>query len=404
MSLTEAQESQEGPLAGVRVLDVSQIVAGPLCAMRLGDLGAEVIKVEPPGKGEWIRTHGFANAEIDGETTALLGLNRNKQSITINLKSPLGLELFRDLVRKSDIVIQNFRVGTADRLGIGYETLKELNPGLIYCSISGYGEAGPYRHRSGQDLVIQAYSGSMFSVGSKHDPPMPGPLFVADAAAAYQATIGAIAALYARQRTKQGQKVEVNLLASIMDVQVQELTTYLNLGILPTRTEEPLGHAWNNAPYGVYETADGWIALAMAPLDILGKALENERLQQFTEWSDGATHRDEVFRIVRSILPSKSSAEWLHLLDQHGLWAGEVYTYRDLAEDKHVLSTGMIVETEHPKTGLLRMPNVPLSMSLTPAAVRRAPPRLGEHTDDILRSVLGYDQQRIDSLRECGAV
>ncbi|MFZ0591418.1 MAG: CoA transferase [Bryobacteraceae bacterium] len=395
---------QEGPLDGIRVLDASQMMAGPLCAMRLGDLGAEVIKVEPPGKGEWVRTHGFANAELNGETTALLGLNRNKKSVTINLKSPEGLEILYRLVEQSDIFIQNFRVGTADRIGIGFEKLSQVNPRLIYCSISGYGEEGPYKGRPGQDLVVQAYSGSMFSVGSESDPPIPGAMFVADAAAAYQAAIGALAALYARQRTGKGQKIDVNLLASVMDVQIQEITTYLNLDVLPTRTEEPLAHAWNNAPYGVYPTADGWIAIAMSPLHVLGEALENNRLREMTKWSDGVTYRDEVYRIVRSILPQRTSKQWLRILDEHGLWAGPVYTYRDLAHDEHVIATSMIAETIHPKIGLLRMPNVPLRMSDTPAAVRTAPPLLGEHTDALLRDLLNYDAGKLQALRTSGAI
>jgi crotonobetainyl-CoA:carnitine CoA-transferase CaiB-like acyl-CoA transferase len=174
--------------------------------------------------------------------------------------------------------------------------------------------------------------------------------------------------------------------------------------MLPTRTEEPLAHAWNNAPYGVYPTADGWVAIAMSPLDALGAALDNDRLRQMTKWSDGVTYRDEVYRIVRGILPSKTSSDWLRIFDQHRLWSGKVYTYEDLARDEHVLATDMIVETEHLKAGPLRMPNVPLKMSGTPVAVRSAPPLLGEHTDRVLRGLLRYDQQRIDSLRECGAV
>ncbi len=395
---------QEGPLDGIRVLDASQMMAGPLCAMRLGDLGAEVIKVEPPGKGEWVRTHGFANAELNGETTALLGLNRNKKSVTINLKSADGLEVLYRLVEQSDIFIQNFRVGTADRIGIGFKKLSEVNPRLIYCSISGYGEEGPYKGRPGQDLVVQAYSGSMFSVGSESDPPIPGAMFVADAAAAYQAAIGALAALYARQRTGKGQKIEVNLLASVMDVQIQEITTHLNLDLLPKRTEEPLAHAWNNAPYGVYPTGDGWIAIAMSPLHVLGEALDNNCLREMTKWSDGVTYRDEVYRIVRSITPRRTSKEWLRILDEHGLWAGPVYTYRDLVQDEHVIATGMIAETTHPKIGLLRMPNVPLRMSDTPAAVRTAPPLLGEHTDELLRALLNYDAGKLKELRSSGAI
>lgn len=395
---------QEGPLAGIRVLDVSQMMAGPLCGMRLGDLGAEVIKIEPPGKGEWVRTHGFANAELQGETTALLGLNRNKKSVTLNLKSAEGLEVLYELVRASDIFVQNFRVGTADRIGIGYQKLSEINSRLIYCSISGYGENGPYKGRPGQDLVIQAYSGSMFSVGAKSDPPIPGAMFVADAAAAYQATIGALAALYARQQTGQGQKIEVNLLASVMDVQIQEITTHLNLGILPKRTDEPLAHAWNNAPYGVYPTADGWITIAMSPLDVLGDALDNDRLRSMKNWSDGVKYRDEVYRIVRSILPKRSSKEWLRIFDEYGLWSGPVYTYNDLAHDEHVVATGMIAEANHSKIGPLRMPNVPLRMSHTPAAVRTAPPLLGEHTDSVLTDLLHYDVEKLNVLRSSGAI
>ncbi|MBV9491995.1 MAG: CoA transferase [Verrucomicrobia bacterium] len=395
---------KDGALADIRVLDVSQMMAGPLCGMRLGDLGAEVIKVEPPERGEWVRQHGFANAEIGGETTALLGLNRNKKSITINLKEREGREILYDLVRKSDIFIQNFRVGTADRLGIGYAQLSEINPRLIYCSISGYGETGPYQLRPGQDLVIQGYSGSMFSVGRESDGPVPGALFAADAAAAYQTTIGALAALLARQRTNKGQKIEVNLLASLMDVQIQEITTHLNLGVIPQRTNEPLAHAWVNAPYGAYQTADGWMTIAMAPVHVLGEVLDNHRLREMKSWSDGVTCRDEVFRIVSDILPQKTTGEWLAIFDRHNIWAGPVYTYADLSQDTHVNETGMIAEVEHSQIGRLRMPNVPIRLSDTPAAVRTAPPRLGEHTDMVLQELLGYEQDRLAALRRNGVI
>jgi len=394
----------EGALAGIRVLDASQMMAGPLCGMRLGDLGAEVIKIEPPGRGEWVRSHGFANAEIKGETTALLGLNRNKKSVSINLKDPLGLDVFYELISTADIFIQNFRVGTAERLGIGYRQLSTLNPRIIYCSISGYGEEGPYATRPGQDLVVQAYSGSMFSVGRDSDPPLPGAMFVADASAAYQATIGALAALHARERTGRGQKIEVNLLASVMDVQIQEITTHLNLGIVPRRTEQPLAHAWVNAPYGAYQTADGWLTIAMSPLHVLGDALDNDRLRQMNKWSDGVTNRDEVYQIVKRILPERTTAEWLTIFDRHNIWAGQVYSYTELVEDEHVLATGMIVEVEHPVIGRLRMPNVPIRMSETLTAVVTAPPLLGQHTDSVLRDLLGYEQQRIDALRANGVV
>src|ERR1700737_2010587 len=286
-----------GPLNGLRILDGSQMLAGPLCGMRLGDLGADVLKIEPPGQGEWTRSHGFANAEVDGETTAFLALNRNKRSVTINLKHADGLEAFYGLVKESDVFLQNYRVGTADRIGVGYEQLREINPRIVYCSISGYGEQGPYRLRPGQDLVVQGYSGSMWSVGSAQDPPLPGALWAIDTMTGYQAAIGILAALRARESTGKGQKVDVSMLAVVMDCQIQEPTTHLNLGILPTRTEGRFAHAWVTAPYGAYRTKDGYITLAQAPLHILGEALDNDRLREMTAGSEGMDHREEVYQI-----------------------------------------------------------------------------------------------------------
>lgn len=394
----------EGALSGLRILDASQMLAGPLCGMRLGDLGADVLKIEPPGTGEWTRSHGFANAEIQGETTAFLGLNRNKRSVTVNLKHPEGREVFYGLARESDVFIQNFRVGTADRLGVGYEQLREINPRLVYCSISGYGEEGPYVGRPGQDLVVQGYSGSMWSVGSKHDPPLPGALWAIDSMTAYQAAVGILAALWARQRTGEGQKVEVNMLAVTMDSQAQELTTYLNLGIVPERTEKPFAHAWVTAPYGAYRTADSWIVMGQAPLHVLGEALDNDRLRDMTSWSDGIDHRDEIYDIVSSILPQRSTAEWLDIFDEHKLWSGPVYDYADLAEDPQVKATNMIASVEHPTIGTLRMPNVPLRLSETPAEIQLPPPLLGEQTDEALRDLLHCDDERLQDLHAAGAI
>ncbi len=393
-----------GALTGLRVLDLSQMLAGPLCGMRLGDLGAEVLKIEPPGQGEWTRTHSFANASLEGETTAVLGLNRNKRSVTVNLKHAEGLKTFYELVRESDIFVQNFRVGTAERLGVSYEQLREINPRIIYCSISGYGEYGPYSGRPGQDLVVQGYSGSMWSVGSKSDPPLPGALWAIDAMTAYQAAIGILAALWARERTGSGQKVTVNMLAVAMDCQVQELTTHLNLDILPERSAAPFAHAWVTAPYGVYHTADGYLTLAQVPLYLLGEALDNDRLRGMCAWEDGITYRDEVYSIISEILLERTTAEWLAIFDQHKIWAGPVYTYADLATDPHVIETGMIAEVAHPTIGTLRMPNIPLALSETPATIRLAPPLLGEHTDEVLRELLGYSDARLAELHAHGAI
>jgi crotonobetainyl-CoA:carnitine CoA-transferase CaiB-like acyl-CoA transferase len=404
MDMQGGAASTDGVLSGVRVLDASQMLAGPICGMRLGDMGADVIKIEPPGAGEWTRTHSFANAEINGHTTAQLGLNRNKRSVAVNLKDPRGQEILHDLVRHSDVFIQNFRVGTAERLGVGYEQLKAVNPKLIYGQISGYGEEGPYRDRPGQDLIVQGYSGSMFSVGSSDYPPLPGALWAVDTMAGYQMGMGIVAALLHRERSQSGQKVSVNMLAVAMDCQSQELVTAFNLGMQPERTKAPFAHAWVTAPYGSYRTSDGWINLAQVPVHILGQALENGRLQQMIEWSDGMVFRDEIYQIVSEIMPTRTTDEWIERLDAFKLWSGPVYTYEDLEHDPHVLATEMVTEVEHPEAGVIRMPNIPVRFSETPGKVRLAPPLLGQHTGEVLRELLGYDAAHIDSLKADGAV
>jgi len=401
-----SDEQQEppsgGPLAGIRVLDGSQMMAGPLCGMRLGDLGADVIKVEPPGRGEWTRSHGFAQAELSGETTASLGLNRNKYSVTLNLKDADARNAFYALVRNSDVYIQNFRVGTAERLGVGYEDLRVINPRLVYCQISGYGEDGPYRDRPGQDLLLQGYSGSMWSVGAASDPPTPGPMWAADGMTAYQAAIGILAALRERDRTGLGQKVSLDMWSVVMDCQIQEFTTYLNCGILPQRTDEPFAHAWSNPPYGAYPTKDGYILLSQLPIDALGEALDNDVLRGITSWDEADNRRDEIFRIISSITPHRTTAEWIELLDQYKLWSGPIYTYADVANDPHVRERGMIITTEHPLIGQLRMPAIPIRFSRTPGSVRRPPPLLGEHTAEVLAEVGGLDEAVIADLRNRG--
>lgn len=391
------------PLHGLRVIDASQMLAGPICGMRLGDLGADVIKLEPPVTGEWTRTHGFANAEVGGESTAVLGLNRNKRSLTINLKDPEGLELFHAVLDTADVFVQNFRVGTAERLGIGYEQLAERHPQLVYCQISGYGEDGPYRDRPGQDLLLQGVSGSMWSVGSKNDPPVPGPLWAADAMTGYQAVIGILTALKERDSSGRGQKVSVDMWSVVMDCQTQEFTTYLNVGILPQRSEESFAHAWCNPPYGSYQTKDSYVLLSQIPIDALGDAVDDDRLRAITSWNEAETRRDEIRRILVEILPTKTTAEWLEIFLARKLWAGPIYTYADVANDPHVIAREMITTVAHPTAGDLRLPSVPIRFSRSTADVRLPPPLLGQHTGDIL-SDIGISDDRIATLRERGTI
>jgi crotonobetainyl-CoA:carnitine CoA-transferase CaiB-like acyl-CoA transferase len=400
----QTTDAAGGPLHGVRVLDGSQMLAGPLCAMRLGDLGADVIKVEPPERGEWTRTHGFANAEVNGETTASLGLNRNKRSLTLNLKEAEAREIFYEVARKSDVFLQNYRVGTAERLGIGWEQLREVNPRLVYCQITGYGEHGPYRDRPGQDLLLQGYSGSMWSTGAASDPPTPGPLWAADAMTAYQAAIGILAALRDRDATGEGQKVSVDMWSVVLDAQSQEFTTYLNCGILPERSEEPFAHAWCNPPYGVYATRDGYVLLSQLPIDVLGEALDNDDLRAITSWDEAHQRRDEIRRIVASITPSRTTQEWMDLLDSYKLWSGPIYTYADVANDPHVQATGMISSVAHPTIGELKLPSVPIRFSRNFAGVRLPPPLLSEHTDEVLRELADLGDDALAELRSRGVI
>jgi crotonobetainyl-CoA:carnitine CoA-transferase CaiB-like acyl-CoA transferase len=393
-----------GALDGIRVLDATQMLAGPLAATRLGDLGADVIKIESPRSGEFNRTHGFDDIRVHGEMSTFLAVNRNKRSMAIDLKHPDAAEAIRDLVAGADVFIQNFRHGTAERLGVGYEQLREINPRLVYCSISGYGSSGPYRDRPGQDLVVQGYSGSMFSVGSAADDPEPGALWAADVMTGYQAAIGILAALSARERLGVGQKVEVDMFSVVLDAQLQELVTYLNTGRQPQRSAEPSAHAFIPAPYGVYRTSDGWVTLAMTPLAALGEVLDDDWLRSLTEYNDGHVYRDEVYRHIRHAFEGETTAHWMERCDRVNVWAGPVLDYAGVANDRHVVETGMIVDQPYGDDGAtVRTIRPPLQMSTTPPAIRRGAPVLGADSRAIL-SELGWSEDRIAALAAGGAV
>ncbi|GAA0423967.1 CaiB/BaiF CoA transferase family protein [Leifsonia naganoensis] len=392
----------DGALAGLRVLDATQMLAGPLAATRLGDLGADVIKIEGPA-GEFNRTHGFEDIRIRGEMSTFLAVNRNKRSFCVDLKSPAGLEAFLELAATADVVLQNFRHGTADRLGIGYDALAAINPGIVYCSISGYGPTGPYRDRPGQDLIIQGYSGSMFSVGRNDDLPLPGALWAADTMTGYQAVIGILAALQHRDRTGRGQHVEVDMLSVVLDTQLQEYVTYLNSGRQPERTAEWSAHSFIPAPYGVYRTSDGWLALAMTELPRLGRVIGDEWLQSLTAYNDGATHKDEVYARIRNAFTDRTTDEWIAACDVQGVWAGPVLDYAGVAADPHVRETGMFVDQPHADGGTIRTARVPIRLSETAPTIRTGAPELGADTRSILEG-LGFGADRIDELERAGAV
>jgi crotonobetainyl-CoA:carnitine CoA-transferase CaiB-like acyl-CoA transferase len=404
MQGTKGESEKNGALAKIRVIDATQMLAGPLAGTRLGDLGADVIKLEPPGVGEFNRTRGFEDKMSNGEMTTFLAVNRNKRSLSLDLKNPNGKEIIYELVKKSDVFLQNFRHGTADRLGIGYQQLSQINPRIIYCSISGYGSFGPYRDRPGQDLVVQGYSGSMFSVGATGDDPTPSALWGADVMTGYQAVIGILAAIESRHHTGLGQHVEVDMLSVVMDCQLQEMVTFLNTGAMPRRLEERSAHGSIPAPYGVYKTKDSWLTMAMVPLPILGEILNDDWLKTLTSYNDGHKYRNQVYKKIRNSFLSKTTKEWIKICDQAGAWCGPVYDYENLVHDDHIKECNYIVNQPQFYDQSAKTVRPPIRMDRTSPSIRRGAPALGEHTREILTDLLGMSQEKVSKLISSGAV
>ncbi|MFI7700424.1 CaiB/BaiF CoA transferase family protein [Nonomuraea sp. NPDC049480] len=381
-----------GALDGYRVIDLSIAMAGPLAAMRLGDLGADVVKVEPV-TGEWQRHAPAGGATGNQVNASFLSLNRNKRSLAVNLKSGEGRDIVHRLAATADVFLQNYRPGVAERLGMDYATISGINPAIVYVSMSGYGESGPYASRPGQDLLLQAMSGAMFSTGREGDPPAPAGTYAIDAITAYSAFEGALAALLHRERTGEGQRVSVNMLDAAIAVQMQELSVF-TVGKVPQRRgREPHGHTYIRAPYGVFATKDGHLALGMPRLDALAVALDLPEVADM----DGHAQRDEITTAVARRLPGRTTAEWLEICARHDLWAGPVYGYAELVADPQVAHNGSFVTYEHRTEGTVTTPGFPYRMSAGPPSVRTGAPLVGEHTRELLDE-LGYPAERTAEL------
>ena len=391
-----------GILSGYRVLDCSIAMAGPFAAQRLGDLGADVVKVEPV-TGEWQRYASAGGARGNRINVSFLSLNRNKRSLAVDLKAPEGKAILLDLVKSADVFIQNYRPGVAKRLGVDYETLSAINPRLIYVSMSGYGESGPYVDRPGQDLLLQALSGAMLSAGRESDPPQPAGQFLADAITAYTAFEGALAALLHRERTGEGQLVEVNMLDAMTAVQMQEISVHTVGGKPQTRSAEPHAHSYIRAPYGVFETADDYIVVAFASLDAFGKLIGEPSFAGMDDETDSWTRRDEIFAKTRERLKAKTTAEWLDILLPAGVWAGPVHGYADLVDDPQVRHNGSFIEYDHPSEGRVKTPGFPIRFSKSPSTLDRGAPQVGEHSREILAEA-GVAAGEIDRLLAGGVV
>jgi crotonobetainyl-CoA:carnitine CoA-transferase CaiB-like acyl-CoA transferase len=405
-----------GPLAGLVVADFTQLAQGPFATQMLGDLGAEIIKIEPI-KGDWMRHWSMANLFItgegplplagkgqwEGESASYLSFNRNKRSIAIDLKNPRGKDVALRLVDRADVVIENFRPGVMERLGLGYATLAARNPRIIYCASSGWGQTGPYVSRPGQDLLVQAVAGVGYLNGNADEPPMGVGVGIADFTAGFHIVYGVLAALYARDRTGQGQRVDVNLLNSIMNLHIQELSLYLNGAGLPVRSRSNIPGAYLGAPYGFYETADGYIAIAMNPIDKLARLVGIDGYEDHPE-SQIMEGRDEVRADFQKGFLTKTTQEWLDILLAEDIWVAPVNDFAAVEADPQVHENEMIVEWEHPRAGTVRGVGIPVKFSDTPGEIRRHAPLLGEHTEEILRDFAGFNEDEVRELQESGAV
>ncbi len=394
----------EKPLKGVRVLDLSRVLAGPFCSMMLGDMGAEVIKVEEPGKGDDTRSWP---PFVGGEATYFMSVNRNKRSLTLNLKAPAGQALFKKLVAKSDVVLENFRTGTMDRLGLGYQSLARLNRRLVYCAISGFGESGPEAHRAGYDLVVQAESGIMDLTGFPDGPPVKVGNSIADLVAGLSAAHGITLALLVRHRTRRGQKVEVAMLDVMASLLTYQAGIYFGTGQRPMRR----GNAHPSiVPYEVFKAADAYLTLGVANNSLWERccrALDRPDLAtdpRFDTEARRVEHRGALVPLLNEILAARSADEWLKRLEAAGVPAGRIRSVPEVCESEHLKARGMIVTLPHPTAGRLTTMGVPVRLHATPGKATQPPPLLGQHTDAVLRSVLALKRQEIARLRTAGVI
>jgi crotonobetainyl-CoA:carnitine CoA-transferase CaiB-like acyl-CoA transferase len=371
-------------LEQLKVVDLSSHLSGPYCAMLLADHGADVIKVERPDHGDEARA---MPPFVGGESAPFMIWNRNKRSVVLDLKTEGGKAALLQLIDSADVLIENFRPDTLERLGLGWTTLAARNPRLIYGAVSGFGQTGPYRLRGGFDLVAQGMSGLMSVCGPKDGPPHRLPIAISDIAAGMHLAVGILSALEARHRTGRGQMVETSLLEAALSLGVYEAAHVATTGQRPPR----LGQAHRgSSPYQVFETADGWVCVGAAQqnfwtrlCDILG-APELQRDPRFVANSDRVRNNDELVSLLQIRFKEKSSAHWLTAMDAAGIPSGPVLNFDEVLSDPHIIARGMVVETLHPTAGSFKTLGIPVKLSDTPGAIRRPAPRLGEHTAEVL--------------------
>ena len=390
------------PLSGLRVLDLTRVLSGPFCTALLGDLGADVLKVEAP-EGDSIRGQG---AMKDGLSTYFAQFNRNKRSIVLDLRQPAGREVLARLIQRSDVLVENFRPGVLARMGFTGERLRELRPSLVTCAINGFGSTGPYRDRPAFDFIAQALSGFMAVNGREDDPPLRSGLPVSDLIAGLYAALAIVAAVRHAQATGQGQAAEVSLTNGLVSFLSYIATNYFASGQVPARSgnDHPIA-----APYGLFPTRDGQIALAPPDdaffgrlVDALGMpGLKDDPL--YRTQRDRVANRARINAIVGGALAMETTAHWVEVLNRAGVPCGPVLGVAEVFEDPQIQAQQMVMDVEHPGHGVIRMLGFPMKLSGTPCVVRRTAPALGEHGEEVLAE-LGYDQAARAALRAARVV
>jgi formyl-CoA transferase len=392
--------SHPGPLDGIRVLDLTRVLAGPYCTMFLGDLGAEVIKVEQPGVGD--DTRGWGPPFTGGESAYFLCVNRNKKSVTIDLKSKEGVALLRRLAERADVLIENFRPGTMERLGLGEKELRTINPRLIYASVSGFGADGPMSDAPGYDLIVQAWGGLMSITGPADGEPSKVGVAIIDLVAGLMLGKSIAAALFAREKLGVGQKIDTSLLEAEVACLINVGSNYLIEGNIPRR--------WGNAhqsivPYQSFKTANGYLVIGVASEGIwrrfceaIGKAEWTDD-SRFDKNANRVENRSLLIGLLAEIFLSRKTDQWLALLNGAGVPCAPVQTVDQVFKAPQVLHREMLVEVDHPTAGTVSMAGIPVKFSLTPASVRLAPPLLGQHTEEVLATWLGMNGEEIAELK-----
>jgi crotonobetainyl-CoA:carnitine CoA-transferase CaiB-like acyl-CoA transferase len=385
-----------GPLKGLVVADFSQLAQGPWATQMLGDMGADIIKIEPV-KGDWMRHYAYGNLYPEGESISFVSFNRNKRSIALNLKDEEGIKIAKEIISKADILVENFRPGVMERLGLGYEEMQTLNEGLVYCSSSGYGASGPYFKRPGQDLLAQSISGGAALNGRKGEMPVVTAVGQADLLTSLFITQSVLAAIYSREKTGKGQKIEANLLNSIVGFHIQEVTAYLHKGENPERSESGIPNPWIGAPYGLYNTKDSHVAIGMNSVQKLAQVIGLDKYDsdEFVSNNIGE-NRDQIRFDFDEVFQTKTTDEWLAILLEHDIWCSQVNSFDEMVEDPQIKHNEMLINYDHPTLGTIKTTGFPVLFSETPQKIYKPSPLLNEHAEDILKEYCDYNKEEVE--------